>query len=194
MARRSLSAHLLYSRFGVLIQMVFELSTPRLRLVAVTAALAAAEIKGELGASLGAQIPEAWPPDELDEIAVVFMQLLRKEPTLRGFLGWYWVLQTPEPTLIGMGGFKGHPDESGFVEIGYSVLPEHQGQGFATEAVEALLGWARRFEEICGVLAFTKTTNLASRRVLERQRFTLTEEVLRDGEPMCAYLRTWSGD
>lgn len=174
--------------------MVFELSTPRLRLVAVTQALAAAEMRGELALALGAQIPEAWPPDELDEIAMVFAQLLRKEPTLRGFLGWYWVLQSPAPTLIGMGGFKGHPDEVGFVEIGYSVLPEHQRQGYATEAVEALLGWARSFEEICGVLAFTRVTNAASRRVLERQRFELTEEVIREGELMCAYLRTWSGD
>ena len=52
----------------------------------------------------------------------------------------------------------------------------------------------RSFEEICGVLAFTRVTNAASRRVLERQRFELTEEVIREGELMCAYLRTWSGD
>jgi hypothetical protein len=29
------------------------------------------------------------------------------------------------------------------LEIGYGILPEHRRQGYATEAVEALIGWAR---------------------------------------------------
>jgi ribosomal-protein-alanine N-acetyltransferase len=50
--------------------------------------------------------------------------------------------------MIGNVGFHGQPgvnaagNERG-VEIGYGVQPEHRRQGYATEAVEGLIGWAR---------------------------------------------------
>ena len=168
----------------------FELQTPRLRLVAVSASLAQAEVQGQLAQHLGAQVPASWPPEELLGLASIFGQLLRFSPTLRDFLGWYWIAQTsPSPTLIGMGGFKGHPDEAGFLEIGYAVLPEHQNLGYASEAVEALVAWAARLPEITSIWAYTDAQNTPSRRVLEGRGFEDVGMVCQDGQPRCAYLR-----
>ncbi|MGH7232685.1 MAG: GNAT family N-acetyltransferase [Nitrospiraceae bacterium] len=43
---------------------------------------------------------------------------------------------------IGNGGFKGAPTADGTVELGYSILPEHQRHGCATEAVSTLVASA----------------------------------------------------
>ena len=47
-----------------------------------------------------------------------------------------------ERTLVGGCGFLGGPDATGMVEMGYSVLPQFQRQGIATEMVAALTAWA----------------------------------------------------
>lgn len=49
----------------------------------------------------------------------------------------------PAPLVVGNAGFHGPPDVDGRVEIGYAVVSEHRRQGFAEEAVRALLDWAR---------------------------------------------------
>ena len=44
--------------------------------------------------------------------------------------------------MIGTIGFHGPPDASGRLEIGYSVQSSYRRQGFAREAVRAMLDWA----------------------------------------------------
>lgn len=54
-------------------------------------------------------------------------------------------------------------------EVFYSFLPEHWGQGYAREAVTAVVGWA--FEHVPSddpsVIAVTQEANSRSRRLLE---------------------------
>ena len=45
---------------------------------------------------------------------------------------------------IGHLNFHRAPDERGMVEIGYTLLPAARGQGFAIEAVRAMMEWAQR--------------------------------------------------
>jgi RimJ/RimL family protein N-acetyltransferase len=56
-------------------------------------------------------------------------------------------------------------------ELAYWVLPSHRGSGVATEAVTALLQWAR--ENLPGVHIWAKANhaNLASQRVLAKSGF-----------------------
>jgi ribosomal-protein-alanine N-acetyltransferase len=80
-------------------------------------------------------------------------------------------VDAPGPVLIGSIGFKGPPNAAGEVEIGYSVLPQYQGTGYATEMASAVIGWAGASGRVWAVLAQTTADNLGSRRVLAKLGF-----------------------
>lgn len=63
--------------------------------------------------------------------------------------------------------------EASLAMVGYTLAPEHQGHGYATEAVAALVDWmiARGVHRVAATL---DPRNLASARVLERLGFRYT--------------------
>jgi RimJ/RimL family protein N-acetyltransferase/protein tyrosine phosphatase (PTP) superfamily phosphohydrolase (DUF442 family) len=54
------------------------------------------------------------------------------------------------------------------VDIGFAFLPEHWSQGYAREAAEATLRYAREQHRLPRVIAITSLDNVASGRLLER--------------------------
>jgi len=89
---------------------------------------------------LDASIPGSWPPPLLGETLEEFIQTVSEgdDPL---FAAWYWVANDPEGgrVLIGAGGTATSPIAQDSVLIGYSVLDEFQGRGYATEAVRHLI-------------------------------------------------------
>ena len=83
------------------------------------------------------------------------------------------------PVLVGGGGTLGPPLD-GSVEIGYSVLPAFQRQGYASEMMTAIVDWARRDPRVAQITAETATDNIASRHLLARLGF---QEAGPGGEP-----------
>jgi RimJ/RimL family protein N-acetyltransferase len=67
---------------------------------------------------------------------------------------------------VGHCGFKGAPDD-GVAEIAYGINPEHQGNGYATEAAEALTNFAFT-QNVRTVRAHTLPEANASTRVLTK--------------------------
>jgi RimJ/RimL family protein N-acetyltransferase len=121
---------------------------------------------------LGAEVPPNWPPETMRPVHLHFLQQLEQNPKFTGWLTWYWLLKRPVAApLIGCGGFKGRPAADGGVEIGYSVLPQYQGHGYATEAVSSLVAWAFSHRKVSHVIAETSSNNLPSQRVLEKLFF-----------------------
>ena len=49
-----------------------------------------------------------------------------------------------ERRVVGGINFHGRPDERRTPEIGYSLLPDERGKGYAREAVRAIFDWAHR--------------------------------------------------
>jgi ribosomal-protein-alanine N-acetyltransferase len=148
--------------------------TDRLRLVAGTEVLAAAEIedKVEFAQLLGASVPETWPPDDLRDVLGYFYGLCKEHLEWEGWLAWYAIrIDNDYPILCGSIGFKGPPDKRGKVEIGYSVLPEFQGQGLGTEMVAGIIQWVEHQSEVRQIEAETNINNKASIRVLEKNGF-----------------------
>ncbi|MBF5041479.1 MULTISPECIES: GNAT family N-acetyltransferase [Myxococcaceae] len=146
------------------------LLTERLELIPATRELTHVELSGPaaLGAALGVEVSRAWPPGELDAGAQAFFaDMLARHPEQSGWWSWYWVRREGR-VLVGAGGFKGPPSPGGEVEVGYSVLEAHQRQGYAQEAVEALIAWAFAHPEVNHVAAETTPGNVASLRVMER--------------------------
>jgi ribosomal-protein-alanine N-acetyltransferase len=116
---------------------------------------------------LGAVLPADWPGDDLRDILPI---LATADPSSSGFGAWVLVERTTG-VVVGDAGFLGPPGDDGIVEIGYSVLPDRRRRGYATEAVDALLGWAFATDGVREVIARTDPANVASIRVLEANGF-----------------------
>jgi RimJ/RimL family protein N-acetyltransferase len=59
------------------------------------------------------------------------------------------------------------------IEIGWMIKPEAWGQGLATEAVRAVIGWCFQVLDISHVAAFIKPANESSHRLAGRLGMTL---------------------
>ena len=109
------------------------------------------------------------------------------DPWLHGFK----VTLRNDGTIIGDAAFKGPPSEDGFVEIAYGIEPNHQGQGFATEAARALIAFARQAAGVRVVRAHTKHDNIASARVLAKCGFRFVGDVI---DPEDGLVQRWETD
>ena len=85
---------------------------------------------------------------------------------------WYaiWFIRTKCGSHIGNLSFKGL-NADGSVEIGYGISEIKQGNGYATEAVNAAVTWALKQPGVFRVEAETEPDNRASQRVLEKCGF-----------------------
>jgi RimJ/RimL family protein N-acetyltransferase len=73
------------------------------------------------------------------------------------------------------------------VEVGWSIHPDRQGEGFASEAARASIEWGF---EVCGleeIVSFTVPSNLPSRRVMEKIGMTHERDIDRAGLPHVLY-------
>ena len=150
-----------------------KLTTQRLELIPATVALIHADLKGRshLAPLLNARIPDSWPP-RLTQITALlwFKEQLKQSPQWAGWFSWYWI-RKEDRVAVGLGGFKGFPTSQRPPELGYSVLPEFQSRGFATEAGRTLTEWAFSHPEIQCVVAEAQSDRHASIRVLEKIGF-----------------------
>lgn len=132
-----------------------------------------------LGELLDAEVPQSWPAAEYAEALPVFVQELELRPEVAGWWVYYWIRKAAEGTprvLIGGGGFRGCPSDDGRVELGYGIVQEFQGLGYATEATFALIAFAFGHPRVETVFADTLGDNGPSRHVLEKLGFRLIGE------------------
>ncbi len=95
---------------------------------------------------------------------------------------WYamWMIEQKDGTHIGDLCFKGL-DGNSVSEIGYGLLEEYQGKGYATEAVKAALSWAFCQPGVTGIEAEAEENNAASQRVLFKCGFTANGKTGEEG-------------
>ena len=116
---------------------------------------------------------EAFIAAETDaDLKTAYTEML--EGCLRHPDQWHWnamwMIELRDGTHIGDLCFKGL-GANGTVEIGYGVLEEYQGQGYAAEAVDAVVVWALDQPDVTRVEAETAPDNRASQRVLDKCGF-----------------------
>lgn len=171
--------------------------TARLDLIPGTAAVLEAELQGRtaLARALGVDVPPGWPPPLFDEDAIRWtLERLRADPSHATWGLHYFVLRettaapsrpgrtpTPRPLAVGAGGFKGPPDGNGAVEIGYSVLPDFQRRGFATEATDGMVERAFGDPRVRLVVAQTLPELVPSIGVLAKVGFRFAGEGEEEG-------------
>lgn len=148
------------------------IDTPRLTLTPATVELARAELhdRAAFARLLGAAVPAEWPPKSAADALPLFLSWIEAAPDQLGWFAWYAVTRGAAPTLVAGGGFKGPPTD-GVAEIGYSVLPQFQRNGYATELVESLVRWAFAQPGVTTVVGETEGPNPASERVLAKAGF-----------------------
>lgn len=152
------------------------IETERLELRSASPALLRAELAGRaaLAAEMNVVVPAEWPPEHWDEGPVRWSldKLAAHGPAVERFLAYYFVLKADGSTriLVGVGGLKG-PPENGRIEVGYSILPEFQRRGLATEAVGGFLRFAFAHDDIDEVIAETLPHLTPSIGVLAKHNF-----------------------
>ena len=138
----------------------------------------------ELASMLGVSAAEGWLGfDAAKEAMPPSYRYLKAHPSAHGW--WtYLFVHRADNALVGVGGFKGEPDEAGTVEIGYSVAPGYRRRGLATEAARGMIEHAFSHARVKSVVAHTLPEENASTRVLGRVGMKFVGAVIdpEDGE------------
>ena len=117
--------------------------------------------------AIGAEVPDNLRAN-LEDFLRYRLAQVRADPSVRRWLGRAMVLADADADangarhVIGTIGFHGPPDDQGRLEIGYSVQESFRRQGFAREAVRAMLDWAAAEHGIHRFIASISPTNDAS--------------------------------
>jgi ribosomal-protein-alanine N-acetyltransferase len=120
--------------------------TARLELHLLTLAELDAVAAGDataLARRVGGQVSPEWI-EEVRGLAAFRAGQLRERPADEPWLLRAIVVAEPGQArrTIGYLNFHSAPDEGGMAEIGYTLLPEARGHGFAIEAVRGAFDWA----------------------------------------------------
>jgi RimJ/RimL family protein N-acetyltransferase len=122
-------------------------------------------------------------------------------PGCWALLGYgYWVVERREDGLFmgqaGLGDFKRDmtPRIEGLPELGYVFAKHAHGQGFAGEAVRAILDWADGTFAPAEIVAIIDEDNAPSIRLAERAGFAVREPALYKDERILLFRRIREGD
>lgn len=95
-----------------------------------------------------------------------------------------WMFRAADGSFVGRCGIH---QWRGEVELGYIVVPELWGHGYATEMANAVANHAFTTLDLRELVAFTKTDNAASRRVMEKVGFVYERDFLDDNDRYVLY-------
>jgi RimJ/RimL family protein N-acetyltransferase len=107
------------------------------------------------------------PPPLFGDDLPMFRDRMAETPDELGW--WVWLIaRRGDDRAVGVCGLGGRPDEQGAVVLGYSVYPDMEGQGYATEAARAVMAWALAAPGVSRVRATVPTGNPGSLAVARK--------------------------
>jgi len=99
----------------------------------------------------------------------------------------HWVVRNKDSRkLVGIISLGLHHDGA-FHEISYQLLPEWWGNGYGMEAIRAILDYAFGVLHLSKVIAETQTSNLPSRKLLEKAGMREEQRLIRFGAEQVIY-------
>lgn len=133
----------------------------------------------------GAASPEGrWAdgyPTDGTLVAAGFLLAADRERRNLGVFRTYQIVRRSDREIIGDCGFLGPPDRAGIVHVAFGVARSARRRGYATEALEALIGLAFTDDRVSSVRAEASRDDIASRRVMGKAGMALVGE---DGDTL----------
>lgn len=139
-------------------------TTRRVRLVAVPPAAMRALAAGQTEAAsdlTGIRLGDFLAGEECGWLWRLRLDQIDRDPGCAAWVARAAVAE-PEDVVVGHAGFHGPPDETGTVEIGYTVDPRFRRRGYARAMVTELLRWAATEPAVSRVRASISPDNDAS--------------------------------
>ena len=147
------------------------LQTDRLELVPLSGDAIDALLEGNqsrLRSLTDADFPQpVGPPPYMAESLPVVRSRLRASPAEARWWNWL-VIRQDNREAVGSVAFGGKPDAAGAVLVGYAMYPTREGNGYATEAVRAMVDWAFAQPGVQAVRALAPVWNTPAVHVAEK--------------------------
>ena len=108
-----------------------------------------------------------------DELRTAYREMLsgsKRDPENRIWYAPWKITLKNDDTYIGNLSFKG-PVKDNVVEIRYGILPDQEGKGYTTEAVQAMTQWAFGNADVVFIEVETEPENRTAQRMLEKCGF-----------------------
>ena len=144
--------------------------------------------------NLNEEVMRYFPSTYGPEVSEEFLKNNRAYMEEKGF-GWYKTALRDSGQFLGFVGIKEVRFEAHFtpaIEIGWRMVPEAWGHGYATEGARACLHQAFTELKAPEVVSFTPTTNTPSEAVMKRlgmvQDGTFMHPWLEEGHPLQEHL------
>lgn len=128
-------------------------------------------LEHELGLETGDRVLSQDLREMIDQITVPAMREATEDDYF--YYTLWMVIDKTSNRLVAELGFKGPPNARGEVEIGYGTFPRCRGRGYMPEAIQGMLGWARKLAGVKSLTAETEQDNESSIQVLKKTNFKL---------------------
>jgi len=128
-----------------------------------------AALEQELNCTYSGESTEGF----LSDIIKMKIERAKADEANHIFHTFCFVLRKSDRVVLGSASFKRPPNHNKEVEIGYGLGKNFEGNGYMTEAVQAMCNWAKSQEGISFLIAETNSGNIKSENVLKRCGFIL---------------------
>lgn len=124
---------------------------------------------------------QGWERTDVDSVRADIVEMSRRSP---GDPGWVqFTVLDRDGRIVGDVGLSPAEPETDVIKVGYTIAPEVQGSGYATEAIAALVDYAFDTLGAEAVRAHASALNTPSIRVAEKVGMHLIEKrAYRDGD------------
>ena len=132
--------------------------------------------RAEAESAIGLAVPAGWPDAHDRRFLELRLRQATDDPAREEWLPW---AIAQDGRMIGHIGFHGPPgangpSKPGALEVGYTVFEPFRRRGYATEAVAAILTWARAEHGVRHFVASVGPANEPSLAIVRRLGFRQT--------------------
>ena len=155
----------------------YQIHTDRLLLLPLTAewmeSMRAGAEKFNLSTGFHLPTPFTEFPEAIDSIILHIKTNLAQPPWIS-----YAIVNPLDSSYIGQAGFKGGPDPSGVVEIGYEIAEDFRLKGYADEVIRNLIRKAFEYKEVKIIMAHTLPVKNGSNHLLIKNKFVFQSTII----------------